>query len=140
MKTIKTLPTNITTNLQDKELEQEFLRDILNPLSEDINHYIQAQDSALGDLDATIDHINWLASDNHCTLVITFDLHENYFNWANTSKNINAFKAMELAAHEACTATHALPEILSKTFDDGLTDTKYIITHSTLIFIATFEF
>ena len=130
----------ITTNLQDKELEQEFLRDILNPLSEDLNHYIQAPDSALGDLDATIDHINWLASDNHCTLVITFDLHENYSYWANKYANRNAFKAMELAAHEACTATHAIPEILSKTFDDGLIGTKYLLTPSALIFIASFVF
>lgn len=118
----------ISTNLQDQVLSTEFINQVLEPLATEITNFINQPDSPLGDLDANLHSIQWLANDNHVTCILTIALQtEDHY-------------LIGPAANEAYTAQYALPYILTKVLDNSLCyETSHLCyTNSAIILTADF--
>lgn len=107
------------------------LIELLTGVQGDIQDFIEYPDSPLGDLSAELHSIVYHATEDTGTITITFDI---------TKCEDDDQEAINIAATEACTATHGLPEVLSYQFDMLIGEYKYLVTPNTLVFIATFEF
>ena len=69
----------ITTNIQDHTAKQEFISNCINPLVQEINDLIQADDSPLGDLSGTLESVTFhYAEPELGTLILIFDLHDSF--------------------------------------------------------------
>lgn len=126
---MKTPLINIQCN-QTPELKQ-----LVSDLCKDIQNFIDAPDSPLGDLSAELDQVLWTVTPKEDIIIITmvFDISK------CDPKDPNFIKS---AAHEAFTSANALPRILNYATDLPFGQFQYNLNISNitdyLTFIATY--
>lgn len=140
----------ITTNIQDHTTEQECISNCINPLVQEINDLIQADDSPLGDLSATLDSVTFHYTEFQFggTLILIFDLHDCFEihrdvckDFEELNKDIRTLNqaakhSMDLAAEEA---QQCLYKLCNYHLDPVAADDHYYISSTSLIYIFTIE-
>ena len=139
----------ITTNIQDHTAKQEFISNCINPLVQEINDLIKADDSPLGDLSATLESVTFhYAEPELGTLILIFDLHDSFKTYQDICKeydeqnkdiqtlNKAAKHSMDLAANEA---QQCLYQLCNYYLDPAAADDHYYISGTSLIYIFSIE-
>ena len=114
----KEITTQTTSNIAiiSNAPDTDFITEVLNPIAQRIQKLSSTSPEHL-----QLQSIQWLTNDNHCTCNLTF---------SHTASNL-------LDLHNI---TYPLSRILINELDNVIIDTDYIITNSTFIYSASFEF
>ena len=125
---MKTPLINIQCN-QTPELKQ-----LVSDLCKDIQNFIDAPDSPLGDLSAELDQVLWTVTPKEDIIIITL-----VFDISKCELKEPCF--IYNAAKEACTSANALPKVLNYATDLPFGQFHFNILppfNDTLIFTATY--
>ena len=116
MKTINATQNTSNIAIISNAPDTDFITEVLNPIAQRIQELTSTSPEHL-----QLQSLQWLTNDNYCTCNLTFS--------HTASKAINVHNI-----------TYPLSRILINELDNTILDPDYIITNSTFIYSASFEF
>ena len=116
MKTINATQNTSNITIISNAPDTDFITEVLEPIAQRIQELISTSPEHL-----QLQSLQWLTNDNYCTSTLTF---------SHTASE----------AIDVHNITYLLSRILSYEHCNTIIDTDYILTNSTFIYSASFEF